>query len=146
MTDNNLNDNILTSENYDDIINLPHHVSKNHKPMPLINRAAQFAPFAALTGYDAAIYEAARLTENRIELTDYLNNQLNDKMNAILQNIDNKPLVKIVYFKPDEFKSGGKYVKIVGNLKFINEENHTVVLVDGMEIKISEIVDIDQVE
>lgn len=106
---------------YEDIINLPHHVSKTRKPMSLYNRAAQFAPFAALTGYDDAIKETSRITEQRIELSEELKNMLNQKIKLISENIKLQPKVSITYFVPDNKKSGGVYKTISGNVRRIDE-------------------------
>ena len=95
----------MKNNSYDDIINLPHPVSKNHPQMPLRDRAAQFAPFAALTGHDAAIKETARLTDERLELSEEVIAQLNEKINIIRNNIGIEQNVSITYFIPDEKKS-----------------------------------------
>ena len=97
----------MKNNSYDDIINLPHPVSKNHPQMPLRDRAAQFAPFAALTGHDAAIKETARLTDERLELREEVIAQLNEKINIIRNNIGIEQNVSITYFIPDEKKAGG---------------------------------------
>ena len=91
----------MKNNSYDDIINLPHPVSKNHLQMPLRDRAAQFAPFAALTGHDAAIKETARLTDERLELSEEVIAQLNEKINIIRNNIGIEQNVSITYFIPD---------------------------------------------
>ncbi len=93
---------------YDDIINLPHHVSERHPQMSMYNRAAQFAPFAALTGHDSAITEAARLTEAEEELSESDAEVLNRKL-AYLQSLDEKPTISVTYFVPDDKKEGGSY-------------------------------------
>ena len=93
--------------NYDDIIDLPHHVSETHPPMSRADRAAQFSPFAALTGYDAAVRETARMTERRIELDEGVKAELNARLNCILEHLSEHPQVSITYFMPDEKKSGG---------------------------------------
>ena len=93
---------------YDDIIDLPHHVSKSHPQMSMYNRAAQFAPFAALTGHDAAITEAARLTDAELELSESDAEVLNRKL-AYLQSLDEKPTISVTYFVPDDRKKGGSY-------------------------------------
>ena len=92
---------------YDDIIDLPHHVSKVHPQMSIWDRSAQFAPFAALTGHDAAIKETARLTDERLELSDEVIMKLNDQLNMIRDNIGTEQEISITYFVPDEKKSGG---------------------------------------
>ena len=100
----------MKNNSYDDIINLPHPVSKNHPQMPLRDRAAQFAPFAALTGHDAAIKETARLTDERLELSEEAIAQLNERINIIRNNIGIEQKISITYFIPDEKKAGGSYV------------------------------------
>lgn len=119
---------------YKDIINLPHHVSKTRKPMSLYNRAAQFAPFAALTGYDDAIKETARLTEQRIELSDELKNMLNKKIKLIIENIKLQPEVAITYFVPDNKKSGGVYKTISANVKKIDEVEKCIIFTNKLKI------------
>ena len=127
---------------YDNIINLPHHVSKTRKPMSLYNRAAQFAPFAALTGYDDAIKETARLTEERIELSDELKNMLNQKIKLIIENIKLQPEVAITYFVPDNKKSGGVYKTISGNVKRIDEVEKCIIFTNKLKIKVSDLLNI----
>ena len=128
---------------YDNIINLPHHVSKTRKPMSLYNRAAQFAPFAALTGYDEAIKEKARLTEQRIELSDEFKNILNQKLQILNKNINSHPKVTITYFELDNKKSGGVYKTISGNIKRIDEYNKKLIFLDKNELRFNEIHDIE---
>ena len=94
---------------YDDIINLPHPVSKKHPQMPLLDRAAQFAPFAALTGYGEALTETARLTDTKIELDEGEIERINAKINYLIDNLETAPTVEITYFVPDKKKKGGKY-------------------------------------
>lgn len=128
---------------YKDIINLPHHVSKTRNPMSLYNRAAQFAPFAALTGYDEAIKEKARLTEQRIELSDEFKNILNQKLQILNKNINSQPKVTITYFELDNKKSGGVYKTISGNIKRIDEYNKKLIFLDKNELRFNEIHDIE---
>ena len=118
------------SHKYDDIINLPHHVSKKHPQMSLHDRAAQFSPFAALTGHKAAINETARLTDEKQILSEDVIAKLNEQLNLI---------VTITYFVPDDRKSGGAYISNTGVVKKINEYNHTVVLTDKTVIPIEQI-------
>lgn len=127
---------------YKDIINLPHHVSKTRNPMSLYNRAAQFAPFAALTGYDDAIKKIARLTEERIELSDELKNMLNQKIKLIIENIKLEPEVFITYFAPDNKKSGGVYKTISGNVKRIDEVEKCIIFTNKLKIFFSDIISI----
>ena len=127
---------------YKDIINLPHHAPKTRKPMSLYNRAAQFAPFAALTGYDDAIKETARLTEERIELSDELKNMLNQKIKLIIENIKLQPEVAITYYVPDNKKSGGVYKTISGNVKRIDEVEKCIIFTNKLKIKVSDMLNI----
>ena len=129
-------------EEYDDIINLPHHVSKNHPPMPMMNRAAQFAPFAALTGYDTVINETGRLTDGFIELDENKKEQLNRKIAELMEEIDERPLVTITFFKPDERKTGGSYSTVSGQLKNVDEFHHALIMEDETVIPFNCIFDI----
>ena len=128
---------------YDDIINLPHFVSKKRPQMSLYQRSAQFAPFAALVGYDEAIEETARLVDKRIELSDEEIEKLNIKLQKIIENINSKPIISVTYFIPDTYKNGGKYVTITGNLNKIREYPYTLILEDNSEIKVEDIFDIN---
>lgn len=127
---------------YDDIINLPHHISKKHPPMTLEARAAQFAPFAALTGYGDEIRETARLTNRRIELDEEAKSILDNKIKIILEQISQRPTVSITYFIPDLKKDGGKYITTSGIIKKIDEYKQVIVLEDKTEIPTNEIIDI----
>ena len=130
------------TDNYDDIINLPHHVSTRHPQMSMMNRAAQFAPFAALTGHSAAIEETARLTESQQELADEDNEILNQKMTYLRETINEHPTISITYFEPDKRKSGGRYMSIEGQLQNIDDYNQTIVLKNGEAIPLKSILDI----
>jgi hypothetical protein len=127
---------------YDDIINLPHHVSEKHPRMSLEQRSAQFAPFAALTGHAEAINETARLTDKKIEIDDELKEIINIKLQKIKEKINLKPKVSITYFVPDKKKSGGEYVTITENVKKIDEYNHEIIMNDNRKISIKDIIDI----
>lgn len=127
------------SHKYDDIINLPHHVSKKHPQMSLHDRAAQFSPFAALTGHKAAINETARLTDEKQILSEDVIAKLNEQLNLIKENISSNPIVTITYFVPDDRKSGGAYISHTGVVKKIDEYNHTVILTDKTVIPIEQI-------
>ena len=130
------------SHKYDDIINLPHHVSKKHPQMSLHDRAAQFSPFAALTGHKAAINETARLTDEKQILSEDVIAKLNEQLNLIKENIGTNQTVTITYFVPDDKKSGGAYISHTGVVKKIDEYNHTVILTDKTVIPIEQISDI----
>ena len=123
--------NYQNDSRYDDIIHLPHHVSQNHPPMSLANRAAQFSPFAALTGHDAAIQETARLTAEFLELEEDRKAQLDEQLRLIMENLAQKPEVETTYYQPDERKSGGAYVTVQGKVKKVDEYNRRILLTDG---------------
>lgn len=128
---------------YKDIINLPHPVSKKHPQMSIHDRAAQFASFAALTGYEDEVKETARLTDQKIEIDEELKQILNDKLNNIKEKIATKPKVIFTYFIPDSKKEGGSYEKIIGRVKKIDGYKQIIVLEEGKEIPISEIIKIE---
>ncbi|MDL2273639.1 YolD-like family protein [Oscillospiraceae bacterium OttesenSCG-928-G22] len=128
---------------YDDIINLPHHVSATRPQMPRENRAAQFSPFAALTGYESAIKETARLTDVRIELGDSAVAELDAKLSVLTDRIADHPEADITYFRPDEKKDGGAYVVVTGTIKKIDDYERVIVLMSGETIPISDVLDIE---
>lgn len=128
--------------NYDDIINLSRPVSKRPR-MTLEQRSAQFAPFAALTGYEGQVKEVARLTDKKIELDEEQILILDMKIQVINEMLVNKPKIEITYFVPDQLKCGGKYDTIVGSVKKIDRYEGVIIMHSGLEITISEIVDID---
>lgn len=127
---------------YDDIINLPHHVSERHPQMSMYNRAAQFAPFAALTGHNAAITEAASLTEAEQELSESDAEVLNRKL-AYLQSLDEKPTISVTYFVPDDKKEGGSYHTATGIVKSVEPDKGVLQFEDGTGIPVIRIKDID---
>lgn len=129
-------------DNYEDIIDLSHHVSPTRNKMSMIDRAAQFSPFAALTGHDAAIKETARLTEQKTELDENEKTILNEKLQMIAEKIKEHPEVTITYFQPDCRKTGGKYVEVTGFVKKIDEYERCVRMQDGKKISIDEIYEI----
>lgn len=131
---------------YDDIINLPHFVSKKHPQMSIRDRAAQFSPFAALTGYDAEIKEATRLTDKRIELDEDVLDKLNERLYILWKVLDDgsvDPEVRITYFEKDLRKDGGRYITLSGRVKKIHEYRNVVIFEDGTEIPVHDIIDID---
>ncbi len=128
---------------YDDIIHLPHHVSKKHPHMKAIDRAAQFSPFAALTGHGAAVRETARLTDKRTELDEYMKDELNHKLQIIEERHTEYPEIEITYFQPDERKRGGAYISAVGHVKKIDDYEHTIIMNDGTLVPIKDIVRIE---
>ncbi|MCC8357086.1 MAG: YolD-like family protein [Oscillospiraceae bacterium] len=127
---------------YSDIIGLPHHVSENRPHMAMLDRAAQFSPFAALTGYDAAVKETARLTDQRIELDDEMKQRLSERLSLLQENLAETPVVKLTYFVPDARKEGGAYRTVTSRVKRIDVLQRLVVLKDGVDIPIDEIVDV----
>ena len=127
---------------YDDIINLPHYELKNHKRMNMESRAAQFAPFAALTGYSDAVIETARLTSAERFLDEDSNNILDEKLHIIEENIKNRPMIKIKYFVPDLKKNGGKYINYEGKIRRIDNVKREIIFLDDKKIQIDRIVDI----
>lgn len=132
----------MNKDNYEDIINLPHHESVTRKRMSKENRAAQFAPFAALTGYDDAIKETARLTDDRKELDEGLKNLINNKLQMIEKDLELKQNISFTYFEYDKKKSGGRYVTINGVVKKIDTFENVIKLENGETIDINEIIDI----
>lgn len=128
---------------YDDIIHLPRHVSAKHPQMAVSDRAAQFAPFAALTGHDAAIKETARLTDERKELDEYTMDALRDRLQMIAERLEERPEITVTYFRPDEKKTGGAYIAAAGVVKRIDEYKRVIVMDDGKMIPIDEIISIE---
>ncbi len=128
---------------YDDIINMPHHTSTYHTPMPIGDRAAQFSPFAALSGYDDAISEAARLTDCKKELSENDLTVLDSKLHIIMDKIKEQPEIIITYFKYDNNKSGGSYISVKDNIKKIDKYNCVLIMLKGTIIPIKDISDID---
>ena len=131
------------SSEYDDLLNLPHHTSTVQPAMPIQNRAAQFAPFAALVGYDALIQETTRLTDQKAELDESVKAELNEKLRLLLELLPQQPEVTVTYFLPDSRKAGGAYRTTSGIIrKFLRNEN-ILVMMDGTQIPIGDIVGIE---
>lgn len=129
--------------NYDDILHLPHPVSKKHKQMSNIDRGSQFSPFAALTGHKEAVIETGRLTDEKKILDENKKVILDELLQKILLQIKEHPHVTITYFEMDIQKKGGTYIQMNGNLKRIDDYNRTLVFMDGTIIKIDDIYDIE---
>ena len=129
-------------DKYEDIINMPHHVSKKHPQMTLYERSAQFAPYAALTGHGDAIKETGRLTSARIELDEEEKEILDRKMQNIFNNFNKITKVTFTYFIPDSKKDGGKYETITDEIKKIDTYKKIIILENNTEIPINEIIDI----
>ena len=134
------------TDDYDDIINLPHHVSAVYKPMPLLSRAAQFAPFAALTGYDAVLAETARLTQNPVFLTEESLEELNAQLRLAQARQDEQPRLQMTVYYEDDRKAGGRFESITGNLKKIDLYQGGLILTDGREIPFFRICDLELAE
>lgn len=128
---------------YDAIINLPHHTSTKHPRMSMLNRAAQFSPFAALTGYDAAVKETARLTDQRVELDEYQKAALDVRLQIVQEHLKERPEISLTYFQPDERKAGGAYLTITGAVKKIDAYESCIIMMDRTIIPICEIVGIE---
>lgn len=129
--------------NYDDIINLPHYESTKHPRMSALNRAAQFSPFAALTGHEAAISETARLTNTKLELDEDRKEELDECLQMIREHISLEPEVSITYFVPDTQKEGGSYLQVIGVIKKLDDINHKIVMKNGTVIPINDIFEIE---
>ena len=127
---------------YDDIIGMPHHVSSTHPHMSDMDRAAQFSPFAALTGYDDAVKETARLTEQRIELDEYEKEKIDSQLQYIKSTLQESQEIVITHFEKDALKDGGSYVMSDGHVKKIDEYENLIIMDDGEKINIYDIVKI----
>ena len=127
---------------YEDIINLPHPTSPRHPRMSAIARAAQFSPFSALSGYDDAVDETARLTDVRTELDESQKVALDERLQIIREHLKEQSEVSVTYFQPDERKSGGAYLTATGIVKKIDNYERCVVMADGLKIMIDEIMEL----
>ena len=131
------------TDNYDDIIHLPRHVSKRHPQMSLYNRAAQFAPFSALTGYGEAIAETARQTNPKIEMMEDDRQLMDRKLLLLTNHLEEEPTITITYFQPDGRKSGGQYLTITGIVKAIRTNERIIIMKDRTKISIDTIVGLE---
>lgn len=131
------------SGKYDDIIKLPHHTSARHPRMSMHQRAAQFAPFAALTGHGAAISETARLTDQQVELSEYERGILDMKVNLLLEHINEHPSVSVTYFIPDQHKAGGRYAILSAPVKKWDSYEQILTFDDNTKICLNSIIDIE---
>lgn len=130
-------------ESYNDIINLPHHISSKHPHMDMSDRAAQFSPFAALSGYNAAIQETVRLTKAKMELDEDIKNTLDMKLHIMSERINERPEMTITYFQIDKTKEGGSYETATGFIKKIDNSRYVIVMEDGSQISIDDILEIE---
>lgn len=128
---------------YEDIVNLEPHVSKKHPQPTMMDRAARFAPFAAITGYEEMVLEEARETTRKINLDEGELERLNEKLNIVKENIDEEPIVKIIYFKPDDRKSGGRYESVTGKIVKIDEHRQCIYMFDGTNINMENVFEIE---
>lgn len=128
---------------YEDIISLPHHVSPKRAPMSMQDRAAQFSPFAALTGYEDAIQETGRQTEGKIEVDEEALSSLNMKFQFLIGRMEDMPEVTLTYFKPDERKAGGAYVEVTGSVRKIDDFGRLIVMRNGAKIPMDDILSIE---
>ena len=129
------------SGKYDDMLDLPHHTSPRHPRMSLRDRAAQFAPFSALTGYDDVIDETARLTDGKIELSEDARALLDVKQRLLQRRIEERPRITVVHFVADQRKTGGAYRSFTGNLIRMDETSREMVFADGTRIKTSDVIE-----
>lgn len=132
------------NKKYENIINKPHHVSKVHPQISLYARSAQFAPFAALTGYEDAVKETARETQEELEIDDELKSILDAKLQMLIEIKESNPEISITYFVKDEKKSGGKYVTITGIIKKIDLYEQIITLADNTVIPIKNVIDLER--
>ena len=128
---------------YDDIIHLPHHVSSRRPQMPMSDRAAQFSPFAALTGYDDAIRETGRLTEQKILLDEEALARLDEKFRLLQDHLKEYPEIRVTYFKPDERKDGGAYLTVSGAIRKLRNFEREILLYDGTRIPMDDILEME---
>lgn len=128
---------------YNDIINLPHHESTSHPRMSAIDRAAQFSPFAALTGHKAAIRETARLTDARTELDEMKKEELDSRLKILREHLSMEPEIAITYFVPDARKEGGSYLRTIGTVKKLDDMEHKVIMANGTSIPMDDIYEIE---
>ena len=131
------------SGKYNDILHLPHPTSAKHPRMPISDRAAIFSPFAALSGHGAAIAETARLTEQKIELDEDTKAELDRRQAVLLEHMDERPELTVTWFQRDEKKDGGAYLTTTGRLKKLRELERSLVLTDGTEISLEDVVTLE---
>ncbi len=127
---------------YDEIINITHFDPVNHKRMSMTERAAQFSPFAALTGYSESVKETARLTKNKKELSEDMKYEIDMKLQLIEEHLKEKPEVSVLYFIKDKKKSGGDYNEFTGIIRRIDKANGKLIFIDKTIIDLKDIIDI----
>lgn len=131
------------SGSYDDIIHLSHPTSKNRPRMSIHDRAAQFSPFAALSGHAAAIAETARLTDRKLELDEDTKAELDRRQAILLEHISERPEITVTWFRPDERKEGGAYITTTGRLKKLDEAERILILTDDTRIPLEAVVSLE---
>ena len=129
---------------YEDIIHLPHHVSSRHAQMPVSDRAAQFAPFAALTGHGDVLREVRRTTDRRIEPDEYEQAALNEQLTKYVRLGENGPEIEIVYFREDRKKDGGEYITAVGRIRHLELAPDRIILANGLVIPTADILELHE--
>ncbi|MBQ8180438.1 MAG: hypothetical protein IJ010_00460 [Ruminococcus sp.] len=132
----------MNEKNYDDIIGLPHYVSQKRSKMSMHDRAAQFSPFAALTGYEEAVEETARLTDSRLIPDEERSAELDRTIRLILDSIGSRPEITVLYFVPDQKKNGGKYEEYTGFLRAFSDYDRVFIFEDGKKIAVNDIYDL----
>ena len=138
-----MNENANDPHRYDDMLDMSHHISRTHPQMPPENRAAQFAPFAALTGYGDEVKETARLTDQKLELDDDQKLVLNGKLQMLLDGIDARTEAAITYFQPDAKKAGGAYITAKGCVKKVDVYERRIVMTSDLAIPVDDVIAID---
>ena len=128
---------------YDDILELPHPVSSRHAPMSMTDRGAQFSPFAALTGYEAAVEETARLTQTKGEMTEDKKQMLDEKLHLLLDSAHHPPTVRITYFVPDARKAGGSYETVTGCVRGIDPLGQYLILTDKRTVPLEDLWELE---
>ena len=141
--DHSLQNKFQNSSRYEDMLELPHHISRERPQMAMEERAAQFSPFAALTGYGDAIRETGRLTERQLELEPDVKDRLNEKLRLLMELPSPRPEVSIVYFLPDEKKEGGSYVSVRGRVKKVAANSRQIVMENGGRIPLEAVMELD---
>lgn len=132
----------MNEKNYDDIIGLPHYVSQKRSKMSMHDRAAQFSPFAALTGYEEAVEETARLTDSKLIPDEERSAELDRTIRLILDSIGSRPEITVLYFVPDQKKNGGKYEEYTGFLRAFSDYDRVFIFEDGKKIAVNDIYDL----
>lgn len=133
-------------QDYKDMLDMPHHVSDSRAQMPRANRAVQFAPFSAVVGYEAAVNEAARYTDQRKELDEMEKAVIDGQLRDIEIRLHEEPMIAVVYFEPDEKKTGGSYITRTGNVKKLDSYSREVVFMDEFRIAVEQIYSIEMKE